>query len=267
MKRLPLLFFVLAVLAVSSCKVPVEPSPEAPAAPIPEDAVQPAPAVPSETPPQEAAEEPIRKPEIVYPFLGSENAPLTVTEYADFSERISSNAAISQVASIRRDYVVSNKARLVFKPYPLSGSDEAKSASQAAWCMWEQGSVQFWAYQSTLFTFYTHLDDASLKNYASRIPNSDKAAFVDCTDSGKYAAVVASTLEEGRRLGFAEVPVFVIGGKNFSGDVSYKKLKAAIEDELASKGGDAITGNVVFSQQALYGIPKAVLGFFFGRFK
>lgn len=262
-----LAFFAVSLLyIVSSCSVPVEPSLEAPADVVPEDAVQPAPVpvVPSETPPQEpvAGEEPLQQPEIVYPFLGSEDAPVTVTEYADFSDRLSSNAAISQVSSIRRDYVTSNKARLVFKPYPLSGSNEAKRASEAAWCMWEQGSVQFWAYHSTLFAFYTHLDDASLKNYASRIPNSDKAAFVACLDSGRYSSVVASTLNEGGQSGFKEAPVFVIGEQVFTGDVSYKKLKAAIEEALNSKGGNAITGSVVFSPQAFYSIPEFILGLF-----
>ncbi len=266
MKRLMLLLLAFSSLVFSSCAVTEEATLILPES-IPEVVV---PAV-SEPPPVEtqpdSVEVPvggdsgnvIETPEFVYPFIGNENAPVTVVEYGDFSDGTNSFVTISQVASIRRDYVASGKVKLVFKPFPLSGTDEAKTASEASLCMWEQGSVQFWAYHNTLFAFYLHLDAASLSNYASRVPNVDKAALAGCLESGRYASLVASVLEDGRNKGIGKVPAFVIGDSVLEGDVSYKKLKSAIDAELGSGDGSRITGSAVFSQDFFYDVPKMVI--------
>lgn len=268
MRRLPLLFVVFSVLVFSSCAVPEE------ASPLPQDVVsevnvpQPpsSPAVETERneafpAAEDSGAESDETAEIVYPFVGDEDAPVAVVEYGDFSDGTNSFVTTSQVASIKRDYVASGKAKLIFKPFPLNGNDEAKMASEASWCMWEQGSKQFWAYHNTLFAFYLHLDYASLNNYASRVPNVDKAALAECLDSGRYASRVVSTLEEGKKKGFGKVPAFVIGDSVLEGNVPYKKLKSAIEAELGSVDGNLITGSAVLSQISAHNLPKAILEF------
>ncbi len=269
MRRLLPLFLVFSVIVFSSCAVPDE-NVSTPPDVVPEVTMPQIPELPaSETQPPQVSEgmgngsigKTVKEPEISYPFMGSDDAPLTVIEYGDFSDSVSSFAASSQVASIKRDYVVSNKVKLLFKPFPLSGTEEAKTASEASWCMWEQGSKQFWAYQSTLFTYYMRLDKASLNNYASRVPNVDKAAFEECLESGRYSDVVAATLAEGKKKGIGKVPAFVIGDSVFEGNVPYKKLKSAIEGELGSAGGDLITGSAVFSQAGFYGVPIKIAEF------
>ncbi len=269
MTRLLLLFLVFSALVFSSCAVNEESSP-LPQEVIPEAALPQVPAPPAaeEKLPQVgeaggngSVGRTVKEPEISYPFMGSDDAPLTVIEYGDFSDSASSFAAISQVASIKRDYVVSNKVKLVFKPFPLSGTDEAKMASEASLCMWEQGSIQFWAYQKTLFTFYYHLGMESLNNYASRIPNIDKPVFTACLDSRRHSETVEAALREGRQLGIEKTPAFVIGDNVLEGDVPYKKLKSAIDAELGSGDASLITGSAVFSQVGFYEVPKTIVEF------
>ncbi len=274
MRRLTLLLLVLSSLVFSSCAVPEEP-PSLPEDVVVEVSLPQSPDSSAETQLPRVGEvvdgessiEPVNGAEIRYPFMGSDDAPITVIEYGDFSDDASSFAASSQVASIRRDYVVSDKVKLVFKPFPLSGTDEAKLASEASLCAWEQGSVQFWAYQKTLFTFYYHLGRDSLSNYASRVPNLDKPVFIACLDSGRHSETVEAALREGKQFGIEKAPAFVIGDSLFEGDVTYKTLKSAIDAELGQASDDFITGRAVFSQAAVHGIPDAVAGFFKSVFR
>ncbi len=263
MRRL-LLLLVFSSILLYSCAVPEEASPVrqetvpgvvVPSVPDSEPVESPPASVPVADDAGKAAE----PSEFVYPFDGKADAPVTIVEYGDFSDVVNSQAAVSQVAAIKRDYVMSGKAKLVFKPFPLSGTADARLASEASLCMWEQGGVQFWAYHNTLFAYFSHLDEASLKNYASRVPNVDKPAFIDCLDSGTYSGIVSAVLDEGREKGISKVPAFVIGDSVFEGDVPYKKLKSAIDAELSSNDGRLITGNAVFSQS---GFIEALSSFF-----
>jgi len=249
MRRLLLLFFVFA-FAVSSCTVPVEEVledvedvveevtlPETPEIPEVPEAPEPEVVVESEQP--ESAE-----PEFVYPYTGTEGA-LAIIEYGDFSNQVNTQVNNFQVAAMERDFVVSNKAKIVFKPYPVSGNENAQLAAEASLCMWEQGSKQFWAYHDTLFTYFARLDEKSLNNYVGRVPNADKEVFADCLSSGKYKARVAATLEEGKALGIDETPTFIIGSESIVGTVKvpYKTFKETIESQLTTD--TLITGAIV----------------------
>ncbi|MBS3132869.1 DsbA family protein [Candidatus Woesearchaeota archaeon] len=251
MRRLLLLFFVVSVIAVSSCAVP-EPAVEQPG----ESAETAPPEVPElpETPAEDEAEESMEEVaeegselpefEFQYPYIGAEGA-FAIIEYGDFSNQVNTQVNNFQVAAMKRDFVVSNKAKIVFKPYPLSGSEEAQLAAEASLCMWEQGSKQFWAYHDTLFTYFLYLDEKSLNNYVGRIPNADKSAFAECLSSRKYRDTVSATLEDGKALGIDQTPTFIIGSESIVGSVKvpYKTFKETIETKLAQN--NPITGSLV----------------------
>jgi len=261
MKQLWLVLFVLGVISVAACTVPVaedtvvEPEVTAPEE-IVEDVVEPElpPEIPEDVPePEVPAEVVVAEPDVVsepvqvekgftYPFLGSEGA-FPVIEYGDFSNQVNSQVASFQVAAMKRDYIVSNKIKLVFKPFP-DGSEESQLSAEASLCMWEQGSKQFWAYHDTLFTYWLRLDENSLNNYVGRIPNADEDVFATCLSSGKYKEQVAASVADGKAVGVSETPTFIIGSEQIVGSVSvpYKTFKQAIDGQLSS---NTITGNVV----------------------
>jgi len=251
----------LGLISVASCAVPVAEDVEVePEVTVPDEIVDEVvepelpPDIPEEVPePEVPAEVVVEEPKVVpepvpvetgftYPFLGSEGA-FPVIEYGDFSSQTGSQVATFQVAAMKRDYIVSNKIKLVFKPFP-GESEEAQLAAEASLCMWEQGSKQFWKYHDTLFTFWLRLDEQSLNNYVDRIPNADKEVFAACLSSGKYKEQVAASVAEGQALGISETPTFIIGSERIVGSINvpYKTFKQAIDGQLSS---NTITGNVV----------------------
>src|SRR3989338_775835 len=222
MRRLLLLFFVVSVIAVSSCAVP-EPAVEQPG----ESAETAPPEVPElpETPAEDEAEESMEEVaeegselpefEFQYPYIGAEGA-FAIIEYGDFSNQVNTHVNNFQVAAMKRDFVVSNKAKIVFK-----------------------------AYHDTLFTYFLYLDEKSLNNYVGRIPNADKSAFAECLSSRKYRDTVSATLEDGKALGIDQTPTFIIGSESIVGSVKvpYKTFKETIETKLAQN--NPITGSLV----------------------
>ena len=110
-----------------------------------------------------------------------------------------------------------------------------------------------------------HLDNGSLHNYVSRIPNADKAEFAKCLQEGKYASTVQRTLDEGKTAEITEVPTFIIGGKTLTGETAYSSIKKAIDAELnlnKPAGGLAITGNTVFQTGGFSQLIQSTTSFF-----
>lgn len=182
------------------------------------------------------------EPEPDYPFIGEADAPVTVVSYADFSSEPGSRFHFWQIASLKRDYVQTGKVKLVIIPYALS--DKGSKAAEAAFCMWEQGSKQFWSYADTLHIFFSHLEASSLVNYADRVPNADKAAIKTCLDEGRYSSAVNTSLESGKAAGIIEVPAVSINGEVFAGDISYAELKSAIDAQLKKESGTASLASI-----------------------
>lgn len=264
MRIIAILALIASIIAAGcTAAEPGQLPPSAPQAPEADDNAPQPPALPAAdtTTVKEVAGGELKEPDFVYPFIGNEKAPVTVVEYADFSDGISSRMAFAQINSIKRDYVNKNKAKLVFKPYPLL--KDGRLAAEASLCTWEQGSVPFWAYHDTLFQFFVHLDNVSLHNYVSRIPNADKAEFAKCMQKGKYAATIQKTLDEGKAAGITEAPTLIIGSKNLTGETPYSLIKKAIDDELKANGkaGQMITGNAVFQPDVFSRLRQSIASF------
>ena len=134
------------------------------------------------------------------PFLGPEDAKVTVIEYSDFEcpycaasagthelliQRFKSSDP-SWEASVPRlkELAEEGKIKLVYKDFPLSGHKNAQKAAEAGQCANEQG--MFWEYHDIMFENQAALDIASLKQYAGNL-GLDTGQFDECLDSGKYA--------------------------------------------------------------------------------
>ncbi|MBI2664398.1 thioredoxin domain-containing protein [Candidatus Woesearchaeota archaeon] len=202
-----------------------------------------------------------KQPDFQYPFLGS--SPVSIVIYGDYASGTDTQVNNFQVAALERDYVKSNKAKIVFKPYPLGGDDSWRAA-RASLCMWEQGSKQFWNYHDVLHTFYLRLDEESLNNYAGRVPNADKEKFAECLASEKYKDVIIATRAYGDSIGIGKTPSFVIGEETIIADVNvpYKTFKDAVDKEL-KPDQNLFTGSVVFNAVSA---TRSLVGWLLGQF-
>ncbi len=68
------------------------------------------------------------------PVLGSATAPVTIVEFADFQGPYSARFANAVLPELKKQYIDTGKARLVFRDFPLSFYAQDQAAAEAAEC-------------------------------------------------------------------------------------------------------------------------------------
>jgi protein-disulfide isomerase len=143
------------------------------------------------------------------PFIGDENAIVTLVEYSDYQCPFCSRHAKQVMPELVKKYVESGKLKIVMRENPIESiHPSAKGASQAALCARDQG--QYWEMHDVLFENQRQLSIANLKSYGASL-GLDAAAFDACLDDGKYEQQVKDDLASGRKLGIRGTPAFVVG--------------------------------------------------------
>jgi protein-disulfide isomerase len=170
------------------------------------------------------------------PEKGPQSAPITIIEYADYQcpYCTRANASLKQV-----EEKYAGKVRIVFRDFPLTQiHPNAAKAAEAGACANEQG--KFWPMHDRLFANQTKLTPPELKKHATEL-GLDSTAFDACLDSGKHAAAIRKSVEEGQRYGLSGTPSFFINGRLLVGAQPYEGFAQVIDDELdrASAGTTA----------------------------
>ena len=176
------------------------------------------------------------------PYLGSENAPVTIVEFSDGQCPFCRRHYTQTLPQIITDYVDTGKVKYVYRDFPLSFHPAAQPAAEAGECADEQG--KFWEMHDKLFdeqnkqgqgTIQFSVDD--IKTWAAEI-GLDTQSFNSCLDSGKYRSEVQADFAAGQSAGVLGTPTFFIGksdgqGARLVGAQPYSTIKAAIEAALA----------------------------------
>jgi len=161
------------------------------------------------------------------PTKGPETAPITIIEYADFQCPYCTRA-LASLKQVEEKYA--GKVRVVFRDFPLSQiHPNAAKAAEAGACANDQG--KFWPMHDRLFANQTKLAVADLKQHATDL-GLDAAAFGTCLDSGKHAAEIKKSVEEGQRYGLSGTPSFFINGRLLVGAQPYEGFAQVIDEEL-----------------------------------
>ena len=163
------------------------------------------------------------------PFAGGADAKVTVIEYSDFQCPFCSKGA-TIMNDLKKKY--GNKIKIVFKNFPLPFHNHAKKAAEAGLCVHEQDKKKFWAAHDAMFADQTKLDREGLVNTAKKL-KVKMDQFTKCLDSGKYAAKVAETMEEGKKVGVKSTPSFFVNGKMINGAHPLDVFSELIDQELA----------------------------------
>jgi protein-disulfide isomerase len=153
------------------------------------------------------------------PALGSDNAPVTVVEFADYQCPFCKSFFSTTLPSLKKEYIDTGKVRLVMKDLPLPMHSSARPAALAAQCATEQG--KFWAMYDSLFKENGQLKDENLKTYAKDI-GLDADRFDDCLRSNRYDGTISAEVTEANGQGITGTPTFVVGlttGDVVEGDI------------------------------------------------
>lgn len=163
------------------------------------------------------------------PILGSPSAAVTLIEFSDFECLFCARYANTTFNEIKKAYVDSGKAKIVFKNFPLPFHKQASQAAQASECAFLQG--KFWGYKETLFKNQKNLSVQDLKKYAVDL-GLDAEKFNKCLDSGETRKEVEQDLQEGREANIEGTPSFLINGELLVGAQPFSAFQEVIEKLL-----------------------------------
>jgi protein-disulfide isomerase len=171
-------------------------------------------------------------------YLGSDSAPLTVTEYADYECPACQQWAVVQFPTIRERLVATGRVRWRYRDFPLDMHRHSRVAAHAAACAGEQG--KYWEMNEAIYSWggdWPAKRDATgvFRGFAQRI-GIDAAAYDACMASGRFAGRIAAGRNEAVSAGVGSTPTFLINGRLYpgGGSVHYDMLKAML-DSLAGQ--------------------------------
>jgi protein-disulfide isomerase len=160
--------------------------------------------------------------------LGSESAPVTVIEYADFECPVCGKFEEETFPTIKSSYIDTGKVRWVFRHFPLRNiHPDAQNAAEASECAAAQGD--FWGYHALLFQYQTELAEAKLVEYASTA-GLDGTALQTCLTDGAQANRVQQDVNSGISLGVSGTPTFFINGELVSGFQTVEAMSALLDE-------------------------------------
>jgi len=196
---------------------------------------QPQPSVPSRPAPTQIAD--FKALEDDDPFIGKENAPVTIIEFSDFQCPFCRRFYTQTLPQIKSQYIDTGKVKFVYRDYPLSFHPSAQIAAEAGECAEEQG--KFWELHDKIFdeqgkqgSGTVQFTVTDLKQWAADI-GLDTGKFNECVDSGKYTSEVQKDFADGSAAGVTGTPGFVINGKPLVGAQPFTVFQQIIDAELA----------------------------------
>lgn len=174
------------------------------------------------------------------PFLGKDNAPVTIIEFSDYQCPFCSRFYLQTEKQIIDEYVDTGKVKFVYRDFPLTSiHPDAQISAEASECADEQG--KFWEYHNILFEKqdeWVGNAETMLKKYAADL-KLDTNKFNTCLDTNKYASEVDSDSNDAVAAGGRGTPYFVVLDDNgdvtgvVSGAQPFTAFKSAIEATLA----------------------------------
>lgn len=169
--------------------------------------------------------------------LGDPNAPVQMTEFADFQCPHCYNVYLGAEDDLINTYVETGKVYFTYRPVGFLGPESVTSA-EAAYCAAEQNV--FWPYHDTLFANFSHSNGGGYS--ASRLESMaetvglDIPAFKQCVADGIGTAGMRAAEDEARGLGINGTPAFVINGTIVGGERTFAQMSELIEAALAAAG-------------------------------
>ena len=162
-------------------------------------------------------------------ILGDKNAPITIIESSDFECPFCERFYSQTLPLIKKNYIDTGKAKLVYRDFPLSFHPNAQKAAEAAECAGEQG--KYYEMHDLLFEKGVSGGINAFKQYAKDL-GLNITKFNECLNSGKYADEVQKDFQDGQSYGVSGTPTFFINGIKVVGAQPYSVFEQIIEQEL-----------------------------------
>ena len=169
--------------------------------------------------------------------LGSDAAPIEVTEYSDFECPWCAAFATVQMPVVREQLIATGKVRWRYREFPLSAHKYSHLAALAAQCAGEQ--ARFWEMHDALFTRHqwaqTGKDPSDLFRRFAKDIGVDVDKYDACMRSQRYAGRIDASYQEGEARGVQGTPTFFVDGRRFQGNPTSDAFKALVASLTAGR--------------------------------
>jgi protein-disulfide isomerase len=150
---------------------------------------------------------------------GSADAPVEITEFADYQCPFCQTFATLQMPTIEERLIKTGRLRWRYRDFPLQQHQYSRLAAHSAACAEEQG--KFWEQHQRIYEGQSEWSASSdaediFRGYA-KSNGLDLKRYDDCMRSGRYAGRIQASYEEGTRLGVSSTPTLLIGNRLYQG--------------------------------------------------
>lgn len=173
-------------------------------------------------------------------YLGSDSAPVMITEYGDYECPFCANFDGVQFPVVRQQLIATGKVRWRYRDFPLDQIHRwTRVAAHAAACADEQG--KYWEMHEALYVWqskwaFSSDAPALIHDYAVQA-GVDGAKYDACMTSARYDGRLQASLEEGEKLGVNATPTFLIDGRLYSDtrELNSDRLAQVVDSLIAAK--------------------------------
>jgi protein-disulfide isomerase len=150
---------------------------------------------------------------------GSPDAPVEITEFADFQCPFCQTFATLQMPTIDQRLIQTGRVRWRYRDFPLQQHPYSRLAAHSAACADEQG--KYWAQHQRIYEGQSEWSEARdagalFRNYAKDV-GLDLGRYDACMKSGKYAGRIQASYNEGVQVGVNSTPTLLIGDRLYKG--------------------------------------------------
>jgi protein-disulfide isomerase len=150
---------------------------------------------------------------------GSPDAPVEITEFADYQCPFCQTFATLQMPTIEERLIKTGRLRWRYRDFPLQQHPFSRLAAHSAACADEQG--KYWEQHSRIYegqAEWASARDAGpvLRGYA-QADGLDLGRYDACMKAGKYAGRIQASLNEGIQLGVNSTPTLLVGNRLYRG--------------------------------------------------
>jgi protein-disulfide isomerase len=162
---------------------------------------------------------------------GSDSAPVTIIEYADFECPACMQFAVLTGPDIKRRLVETGRVRWIFRDFPIEGHRNSMPAHLAAACADEQG--RFWEMHDQLFFSHRRWvleprPERRIRELALAI-GLDEERFNECVSGARYRDRILATRQAGVERGVSSTPTFDVNHLRVTGAIGFDSLRVLVD--------------------------------------
>jgi protein-disulfide isomerase len=167
---------------------------------------------------------------------GSADAPVEITEFADYQCPFCQTFATLQMPTIEERLIQTGRLRWRYRDFPLQQHSFSRLSAHSAACADEQG--KYWDQHQRIYEGQSEWsgarDAGSIFRKYAQAAGLDLGRYDACMKSGKYAGRIQASLNEGIQLGVASTPTLLVSGRLYKGRLDSDAITKLV-DSLAPR--------------------------------